>query len=131
MIDVASVFLHKNEDKLYYPCRWSAVMLTDALSKEGFQVPHIKNHKSEELLKELFPGSTVNNPIDFLATGTSEQLSKIIDYTDRYFDEIDGMAVIFGTPGLSPIFNVYDMLDEKMKTCVKPIYPILPSTLTA
>lgn len=135
LIDVASVFLHKelkgDNIGIITHAGGPAVMLTDALSREGFQVPQIKNPKSKELLKELFPGSSVNNPIDFLATGTSSQLGKIIDYTDRYFDEIDGMAVIFGTPGLSPIFDVYGLLHEKMKTSVKPIYPILPSTLTA
>jgi acetyltransferase len=106
-------------------------MLTDALAREGFHVPHITNPKAQELLKELFPGASVTNPIDFLATGTAEQLGKIIDYTDRYFDEIDGMAVIFGTPGLSPIFDVYEVLEEQMKVSQKPIFPILPSTLTA
>lgn len=135
LINVASVFLHKElkgeNIGIITHAGGPAVMLTDALSREGFHVPQIKNPKSQELLKELFPGSSVNNPVDFLATGTAQQLGKIIDYTDRYFDEIDGMAVIFGTPGLSPIFDVYEVLDKKMKTSVKPIYPILPSTLTA
>lgn len=135
LINVASVFLHKElkgkNIGIITHAGGPAVMLTDALSKEGFNVPQITNPKAQELLKELFPGSSVHNPIDFLATGTAQQLGKIIDYTDHLFDEIDGMAVIFGTPGLTPIFDVYDVLDEKMKTSVKPIYPILPSTLTA
>jgi acetate---CoA ligase (ADP-forming) len=135
LINVASVFLHKElkgeNIGIITHAGGPAVMLTDALSREGFQVPQIKNPRAQELLKELFPGSSVNNPIDFLATGTSEQLGKIIDYSDKYFDEIDGMAVIFGTPGLSPIFDVYDVLNEKMQSCSKPIYPILPSTTTA
>jgi len=135
LINVASVFLHKElkgeNIGIITHAGGPAVMLTDALSREGFHVPQIKNQKSKELLRELLPGSSINNPIDFLATGTAEQLGKIIDYTDRHFDEIDGMAVIFGTPGLSPIFDVYEVLDEKMKTSLKPIYPILPSTLTA
>jgi acetate---CoA ligase (ADP-forming) len=135
LINVASVFMHKelkgNNIGIITHAGGPAVMLTDALSKGGFQVPQIKSLAANELLKELFPGSSVNNPIDFLATGTAEQLGKIIDYTDKYFEEIDGMAVIFGTPGLSPVYNVYDVLDEKMKTAGKPIYPILPSTYTA
>lgn len=135
LINVASVFQHKslkgNNIGLITHAGGPAVMLTDALSKEGFQIPQIKNPKAKELLQELFPGSSVNNPIDFLATGTAEQLGKIIDYTDKEFDEIDGMAVIFGTPGLAPVFDVYELLDEKMKTSLKPIYPILPSTFTA
>jgi acetyltransferase len=135
LINVASVFLHKKlkgaNIGIITHAGGPAVMLTDALSKEGFAVPQIKSPKSKELLKELYPGSTVNNPIDFLATGTAEQLGKIIEYTDRFFDEVDGMAVIFGTPGLNPIYDVYEVLDEKMNAAIKPIYPILPSTLTA
>ena len=42
---------------------------------------------------------------------------------------MDGMAVIFGSPGLFPIRDVYDLLSEKMKACQKPIYPILPSVI--
>ena len=108
-----------------------AVMLTDALSNGGLNVPHIVNPAASELLLQLFPGSSVANPVDFLATGTAEQLGTIIEYTDKKFDEIDGMAVIFGTPGLTPIFDVYELLGEKMKSCRKPVYPILPSLLTA
>lgn len=108
-----------------------AVMLTDALSANGLEVPSISHPKTQELLDNLYPGSSVANPIDFLATGTAEQLETIIDYTDKYFDNIDAMAVIFGTPGLSPIFDVYKVLARNIKTAGKPIYPILPSTLTA
>jgi acetate---CoA ligase (ADP-forming) len=135
LINVAAVFLHKElrgeNIGIITHAGGPAVMLTDALSREGFHIPLIKSQKSQELLNELYPGSSINNPIDFLATGTAEQLGKIIDYTDQYFDEIDGMVVIFGTPGLSRIFDVYNILDEKMKTSVKPIFPVLPSTITA
>ncbi len=108
-----------------------AVMLTDALSEGGLEVPPIEGEAATELLGHLFPGSSVANPIDFLATGTAEQLGSIIDYTDKYFDHIHGMVVIFGTPGLFPVYDVYDVLDRKMRQAKKPIYPVLPSILTA
>lgn len=108
-----------------------AVMLTDALSKAGMNIPHIEGAKADELLSKLFAGSAVGNPIDFLATGTPEQLGTIIDYCDTKFDNIDAMCVIFGTPGLAPIYDAYRVLSEKMKTSKKPIFPILPSTLVA
>jgi acetate---CoA ligase (ADP-forming) len=135
LISVASVFMHppltgKNIAVITH-AGGPAVMLTDALSNGGLEVPHIDNPAAKELLTHLFPGSSVANPIDFLATGTAEQLGKIIDYVDNYFDEIDAMVVIFGTPGLFPVFNVYDVLDQKMNQCRKPIFPVLPSTLTA
>jgi acetyltransferase len=106
-----------------------AVMLTDALSKNGLSVPEIKGKESEELLSKLYLGSSVSNPIDFLATGTAEQLETIIDYCEDKFDEIDAMAVIFGSPGLFEVYDVYDVIHKKMKTCKKPIFPILPSVI--
>lgn len=106
-----------------------AVMLTDALSNGGMDVPHLEGEKAKALLEKLFNGSAVGNPIDFLATGTAEQLGYILDACDKDFDNIDGVAVIFGSPGLFPIFDVYDVLDEKMKSCKKPIFPIFPSSM--
>ncbi|MBN1113673.1 MAG: acetate--CoA ligase family protein [Bacteroidales bacterium] len=106
-----------------------AVMLTDALSNGGLEIPHIEGPKAYALLEKLYGGSSVANPIDFLATGTAEQLGHIIDACENDFDNIDGMAVVFGSPGLFPVYDVYDLLDEKMKSCKKPIYPILPSVI--
>lgn len=106
-----------------------AVMLTDALSNNGLEVPHIEGPKADALLEKLFAGSSVGNPIDFLATGTAQQLGDIIDAVDNDFEDIDGMAVIFGSPGLFQVYDVYDLLHEKMKTAKKPIYPILPSVI--
>lgn len=135
LISVASVFTFpelKGENiAIITHAGGPAVMLTDALSNAGMQVPHIDGPAARELLAQLFPGSSVANPIDFLATGTAQQLGTIIDYTDQQFDEIDGMAVIFGTPGLTPVFDVYELLDQRMRSSRKPVYPILPSGLTA
>ncbi|WP_321344352.1 acetate--CoA ligase family protein [uncultured Draconibacterium sp.] len=105
------------------------VMLTDALEDGGLKIPEIADSEAKTaLLQKLFPGSSVENPIDFLATGTAEQLGHVIDACENDFD-VDGMAVIFGSPGLFPIGDVYEVLSEKMKVCKKPIYPILPSII--
>ena len=107
-----------------------AVMLTDVLSNGGMEIPSLKEHpKAPELLSKLFGGSSVGNPIDFLATGTAEQLGYILDAVENDFDEIDFSVVIFGSPGLFSNKEVYDLLDEKMKTCKKPIFPVLPSII--
>ena len=108
------------------------VMLTDALSKGGLNVPSLASEPAaEELKTKLFPGSSVANPIDFLATGTPEQLGTVIDYCENKFDNIDAIAVIYGTPGLTQLYEAYDVLDKKIKECKKPIFPILPSLHTA
>lgn len=39
------------------------------------------------------------------------------------------MAVIFGSPGLFPVYDVYELLGKKMRSCSKAIYPILPSLI--
>lgn len=130
---VASIFMHpiaKGENvAIITHAGGPAVMLTDALSAGGLNVPHIEGAKADALLEKLYAGSSVANPIDFLATGTAEQLGDIIDACENDFDEIDAMAVIFGSPGLTSNYDVYDLLDEKMKSSKKPIYPILPSVI--
>ena len=107
------------------------VMLTDALSKGGLSVPKIEGPMAEELKEKLFPGSSVANPIDILATGTPEQLGIAIDYCEQKFDNIDAIAVIYGTPGLTTLYEAYETLHQKILECRKPIFPILPSLHTA
>lgn len=131
LITVASVFMQpelKGKNiAIVTHAGGPAVMLTDALEKGGLNIPKIEGDKTSELSEKLFPGSSVANPIDFLATGTAEQLSYIIDYCENEFEEIDAMVVIFGTPGLNRVFDAYEVIDKKMKTCKKPIFPVLPS----
>ena len=107
------------------------VMLTDALSKGGFDVPKLEGPVAEELKAHLFQGSSVANPIDILATGTPEQLGIAIDYCENKFTNIDAIMVIFGTPGLVQLYEAYDVLHKKIWECKKPIFPILPSVVTA
>jgi acetyltransferase len=127
---VACIFMHKElkgkNIAIITHAGGPAVMLTDTLSNGGLEIPHLE---SAELLEKLFPGSSVANPIDFLATGTAQQLGDIIDHCEHKFDNIDGMAVVFGSPGLFPVYDVYDLLHEKMQSCKKPIFPILPSII--
>ncbi|MCF7948763.1 MAG: acetate--CoA ligase family protein [Spirochaetia bacterium] len=130
---VASVFMHPplpgRRIAVITHAGGPAVMLTDALSNGGLEVPPIEGPAAEELKEHLFPGSSTANPIDFLATGTAEQLGRIIDFCDTRFDMIDAMVVIFGSPGLFEVYDVYQVLHEKMRSCKKPIYPVLPSII--
>ena len=132
---VASIFMHdelKGKNlALISNAGGPCVMLTDALSEGGLQIPEIKGEAAGNLLEKLYPGSSVSNPIDFLATGTAQQLADIIDACENEFDMIDAMIVIFGSPGLVPIYEVYEVLEEKMGSCRKPIYPVLPSVINA
>ena len=135
LITVASIFNYKplkgKNIAIITHAGGSAVMLADALTKGGLNVPPIEGENANKLLEYLHPGSSVNNPIDFLATGTAEQLGIIIDYCEHKFEHIDAMVVVFGSPGLFDVANVYNVLSVKLDVCSKPIYPVLPSIINA
>ena len=132
---VASIFMHKElkgkNIAIITHAGGPAVMLTDALASGGMEIPEISGSSASYLLSKLNPGASVSNPIDILATGTAEQLKLTIDFCESRFDEIDAMMVIFGSTGLSTVFDAYEVLHEMIKKCSKPIYSILPSISTA
>ncbi|MEH6763349.1 MAG: acetate--CoA ligase family protein [Aequorivita antarctica] len=135
LLSVASIFNYKKlvgkNIAIITHAGGSAVMLADELSKGGLKVPEILGPDAEKLKSFLYPGSSVSNPIDFLATGTAEQLGIIIDYCEHKFENIDAMAVVFGSPGLFDVENVYNVLSVKLEICSKPIFPVLPSVVNA
>lgn len=132
LISVAGILQQKNSEgkniAIITHAGGPAVMLTDVLSKNGLNIPRLKGEESEILLSKLFDGSSVANPIDFLATGNAQQLKCIIEYCENS-PEIDAMAVIFGSPGLTAVGDVYEVLDKKICNSKKPIYAILPSVV--
>ena len=132
---VAGVFMNKKlEGKniaIITHAGGPAVMLTDALESGGLTIPPLPDSPvKKRLLEQLAAGASVENPIDILATGTAEQLGAIIDACENDFDEINGMAVIYGSTGLTSVKDVFEVIDKKMKSCKKPIYAILPSVMS-
>jgi acetyltransferase len=133
LINVAAILQHKTTKGKRFAiithAGGPAVMLTDILEKNNLQVPKIESAFAKELLEKLYHGSSVQNPIDFLATGNAEQLELIIDYCEHKFDEIDALIIIFGSPGLTQVYDVYDVIDSYNKINKKPIYAVLPSVV--
>jgi len=133
LIYIASILQHKQTQGKRFAiithAGGPAVMLTDILEKNGLEVPKIDSDFSQELLDKLYPGSSVENPIDFLATGNAEQLETIIKYCDSKFTEIDALIIIFGSPGLSSVYDVYNVIDKYIKISSKPIYTVMPSVI--
>jgi acetyltransferase len=128
---VASVFFHKQlkgkNIAIITHAGGPAVMLTDALSSGGMNIPKITGVHRERLLSMMNPGASADNPIDLIATATNDQLDKVIEYVDKELPLIDGMSVIFGDNGLNDIGEIYNLLHKKIRECNKPLYPILPS----
>ena len=128
---VASVFFHKQlkgkNIAIITHAGGPAVMLTDALSAGGMNIPAITGVHHDRLLSMMNPGASADNPIDLIATATNDQLDKVIEYVDKELPLIDGMSVIFGDNGLNDIGEIYNLLHKKITECNKPLYPILPS----
>lgn len=128
---VASVFFHKplkgKNIAIITHAGGPAVMLTDALSAGGMNIPHITGVHHDKLLEMMNPGASADNPIDMIATATTEQLHNVIEYVDKKIPVLDGMSVIFGNNGLNDMTEIYNLLHTKINECSKPLYPILPS----
>jgi acetate---CoA ligase (ADP-forming) len=135
LVYVAAIFsikpLKRNRIAVITHAGGPGIMLTDILVKGGMKVPKLEGLKADALLQKLHPGSSVSNPVDFLATGNAKQLGEILDAMENDFDEVDGSVVVFGTTGMWRVDDVYKILHEKMNACKKPIFPILPSALQA
>ena len=132
---VASVFMYKelkgNNLAIITHAGGPGVMLTDALAAGGLNIPKFEGEHYENLLGMLNPGASASNPIDLIATGTAEQLGQVIEYCDKQMDDIHGMIVIFGSTGLTPLYDVYETIHEQVEHCSKPVFPILPSVSSA
>ncbi len=132
---VASILMHKElkgrNIAIITHSGGPAVMLSDALAAGGMNIPVIEGRQNKELLSMLNPYASATNPIDLLATGTAEQLGQVIEYCDKKMDHIDGMIVIFGSTGLSNVYDIYEVLHNKIQNSVKPVFPILPSISSA
>jgi acyl-CoA synthetase (NDP forming) len=132
---VACIFTHKEVKgknvAIVTHAGGPAVMLADALSKGHLNVPDLNGPIAEELKSKLLPGAAVGNPIDIIGTGTPENLATAIDYCENRFDNIDFIIVIFGSTSLVKVYEAYEVLHKKMEECKKPIFPILPSIVTA
>jgi acetate---CoA ligase (ADP-forming) len=128
---VTSVFMHKplkgRNIAIITHAGGPAVMLTDALSSGGMNIPRFADGDQKNILSMMNPGASAANPIDMIATATIDQLDRVIEYVDKKIDYIEGMSVIFGNNGLNDMKEIYDLLHKKILSCNKPLYPILPS----
>lgn len=107
------------------------VLLTDMLTQNKIEVPDLDEHHKLALSEWLSHGAATKNPIDILATGTAEQLEKVLTYCQKDIDEIDSIAVIFGSPGLGSVKEAYTVIHNQIQKRGKPIFPLFPSVVNA
>jgi acyl-CoA synthetase (NDP forming) len=104
------------------------VMATDHLELNGFSLPELAEVDQSRLLEKLLPGSSVKNPFDILATGTSKELSLVMEMVDRSH-LYDGAVVIFGSPGLFDEQEIFETLAKYQSQLEMPVYVIGPSVI--
>ncbi|MBN2762148.1 MAG: acetate--CoA ligase family protein, partial [Bacteroidales bacterium] len=135
MTTIASIFMYKEfagkNIAIVTHAGGPAVMLADALTAGGLNIPPIEGKSHDELLALMNTGAAAGNPIDLMATNTTEQLFNVIEYVDKKLSFIDGIIVIFGSTGLTDVTETYDMLHRMIQDSNKPILPILPSVSSA
>ncbi len=132
---VACVFTHKpftgKNVAIITHAGGPAVMLTDALSAGGFTIPRITGDDRTRLLAMMNPGASADNPVDLISTATPEQLKNVIEYADDRLPFVDSIMVIFGSNGMVDIREVYTLLHDKIRSCNKPVLPVLPSVTSS
>jgi len=106
-----------------------AVILTDVLCENGLEVPTLNELHQKKLCEVLYPGATAQNPIDLLATGNAEQLHEVIEYCNQKLDQLQALVLIFGSPGLTEVGDIHQVIDYWMQKSEKPIFAIMPSVV--
>lgn len=107
------------------------VLLTDSLAAAGVELPAIEGAAATALKSRLYPGAAVGNPIDILATGTAAQLADCLRCCDQEFAHLDAAIVIFGSPGLFPVDEVYKVIAAHRDSSPRPLFAVLPSVANA
>lgn len=109
-----------------------AIVLADELTRLGFEVPELAPETQQRLCHMLAPGSACRNPVDFLASGSVEQLHAILDIVGSDpRDRIDGICAFFGSHGLTSMWPACAEIIDANRRLPIPVYPVLPSARTA
>ncbi|MEM4490277.1 MAG: CoA-binding protein [Desulfurococcaceae archaeon] len=125
MMDVVRIFLDQplmrgNRVYVVTDAGGVGVMLTDALTKNGFELPITPPDLKEQLKRILPPHCIVENPIDLTGDTDDERYIRVLDLLAKR-DDVDAIVVVAlpQVPGLKGTFIEY--LAKLKKECNKPI----------
>ncbi len=133
LIDVAvALYISRNNLKANRVCIITdaggpGVMLSDELSRQGLEVPVLKDSTRKRLMTILPPESPMNNPIDCLPTRNGEQIEaifKVLEEEEK--DSIDSIVIITSNSMLRDNWDTYEaIIDGMNKKSGIPVFPIL------
>lgn len=108
------------------------VMLSDELTRQGWELPLLKDTTRRCLAAVLAPEASTLNPIDCLPSRTAEQLRAVYDIlAQEEQDRIDVIVNITGDSGMTDHWSVCRQISLSMESCPIPILPVLASINTS
>jgi len=108
------------------------VMLSDELSRLGFEVPAF-NERTRARLAEVLPaGAGVGNPVDTLPTSPAANLEKVLSILiEEVKDQVDYIVVMNGDAGMMDNWALYQVARKFMDISPIPIIPSYESVLSS
>lgn len=105
------------------------VMLADELTRQGLEVPPLRERTQARLAEVLPPGASPTNPVDCLPSRTAALMDRVFAILEEEeADHLDYLVFVMGDSGLADNWEIYQALIRAMDR--SPI-PILPSLCTA
>ena len=128
MMDVVRIFLDQppmKGERVYIvtDAGGVGVMLTDALTSAGFEIPLTPQNLREQLRKMLPPHCIVDNPIDLTGDTDDERYISVLELL-AHRDDVDAIVVVAlpQIPGIKGTF--VDYIVKLKKECNKPIVAV-------
>lgn len=108
------------------------VMLSDELSRRGFEITALSERTRKRLREILPPESSIANPIDCLPSRTGKQIEAVLKVLgEEEQGNIDVIAVITGDSGMSDNWEIYEAIFRAMEVSPIPVIPVLSSAMTS
>ena len=107
-------------------------MLSDELSRQGFELPELKEETQAKLSFVLPSEASLVNPIDTLPSRSASQIAEILSILEEYEkDNLDVVAVLLGDSGMSDNAPIYETIAQAMENSTVPIIPMFSSLVTS
>jgi len=108
------------------------VMLSDELSRQGFELPELKEETQAKLSSVLPAEASLVNPIDALPSRSASQIAEILRILDKYEkDNLDIVTVLLGDSGMSDNAPIYETIAKAMICSTLPVIPMFSSLVTS
>jgi acetyltransferase len=108
------------------------VMLSDELSRCGWDLPPLKQTTMDRLGDVMPPEGAFANPIDCLPTRNAAMIRNVFNILfEEEKDRLDVIAVITGDSGMADNGEIYDEISRAIENGPISVLPVLSSVITS